>query len=473
MIPSGDDILVMKFGGTSIGSIPAMQSAVEIIAATRQNWQRVVVVTSALSGVTNLLIESASAAAEGNLALSHAAISELAQRHSEMAEHFIQLPARKHQVQWEIKHLIADFSNLCQAIHVLGEASPRALDAVASLGERLSVRLLAAAVESYGVPSEYVESTHLIVTDDTFQNGLPDMEETTARSRPALLPLLSAGRVPCITGYIAATRSGVTTTLGRGGSDYSAAILSIALGAKEVWIWTDVDGVMTADPRLIPEARTISELSYREVAEMAHFGAKVLHPKSIHPVIEAGIRLKVRNTFHPDGPCTELVEDCCAKPSGAVRALATIRGLQLVTLSGRGMLGVPGVAGRIFSAVATTGISVPLIIESTSEQAICFPAPKDRVSVVIQALQAHLRHDFQRGDIETILSSDDVDIITVISPGIRTTAGIAGKIFGILGDSGINVLGISFGASDVSINLIVSAHDTQAAVRALHTLVVP
>jgi aspartate kinase len=469
-MPEPTQTLVMKFGGTSVGTVDAMAQAVRIICDARRDWARLVVVTSALSGVTNLLIDSATRAARGDMSIYHQAVSELTDRHQEMIEKLITNPARKHQVQWEIKHLIADFSNLCQAINVLGEASSRALDAVSALGERLSVRILSAAVESAGLPAEYIESTHLVMTDDHFTNAVPDMAATTARTRQALQPMLSAGRVPIITGYIAAAPSGATTTLGRGGSDYSASILAVALQASEVWIWTDVDGVMTADPHMIPDARTIPELSYREVAEMAHFGAKVLHPKSIHPVIEAGIDLRVRNTFNPTGPETRLVRECCTDHYGLIRAITTIRGLQLVTLSGRGMLGVPGVAGRIFSAVATTGVSVPLIIESTSEQAICFPAPKELVPLVIQTIQAHLSHDFQRGDIDRVYPSEEVDIITVISPGLRTTPGVAGQIFGILGSAGINVLGISFGASEVSINLIVSANNTHAAVQALHTL---
>ena len=465
--------LVMKFGGTSVGSVEAMNQAVQIICGTHAAWPRMVVVTSALSGVTNLLIDSAARAACGDMSLYHQAVGELTDRHQELIDRLITNAARKHQVTWEVKHLIADFSNLCQAINVLGEASPRALDAVAALGERLSVRILASAVESAGLPAEYIESTHLIITDDKFQNALPDMNATTRRSRQSLEPLLAAGRIPVVTGFIGSSPSGATTTLGRGGSDYSASILAVALQADEVWIWTDVDGVMTADPRLVPDARTIPLLSYREVAEMAHFGAKVLHPKSIHPVIEAGIALRVCNTFNPGGPVTHLVANSHTERTGLIRAIASIRGLQLVTLSGRGMLGVPGVAGRIFSAVATTGVSVPLIIESTSEQAICFPAPINLVPAVIDTLHAHLVHDIQRGDIDRIFASEEVDIITVICPGLRTTPGVAGQIFGILGEAGINVLGISFGASDVSINLIVSAQDTQAASRALHTLIKP
>jgi bifunctional aspartokinase / homoserine dehydrogenase 1 len=463
--------LVMKFGGTSVGTVEAMAAAVDIVCNAHERWPRLVVVTSALSGVTTMLIDSAIRAAQGDMSLFHKTVSELAHRHEELVDALIKSPARKHQAHWEVKHLIGDFSNLCQAINVLGEASPRALDAVAALGERLSVRVLAAAVQSAGLEAEYIESTHLVVTDDKFQNALPDMPATTVRTRQSLLPILSSGRIAVVTGYIGAAPSGVTTTLGRGGSDYSAAILAVALQASEVWIWTDVDGVMTADPRMVPDARTIPVLSYREVAEMAHFGARVLHPKSIHPVIEAGILLRVCNTFNPSGPDTQLIKECCNDRQGMIRAITTIRGLQLITLSGRGMLGVPGVAGRIFSAVATTGVSVPLIIESTSEQAICFPAPKERAAVVMQTVQAHLSADIQRGDIDRVSASDDVDIITVICPGLRVTPGVAGQIFGVLGDTEINVLGISFGASDVSINLIVSAHDTQAAVSALHKLV--
>jgi aspartate kinase len=466
-----EKILVMKFGGTSVGTPEAMAQAVQNICDARQDWPHMVVVTSALSGVTDLLMASAARAARGDMSLCHPAVGELADRHQAIIERLVTNPARNHQMQWETRHLIDDFSNLCQAINVLGEASPRALDAVAALGERLSVRILAAAVESAGFPGEYIDSTLLVVTDDHFQNAAPDIAATRARTRQALLPLLADGRIPVVTGFIGANPSGATTTLGRGGSDYSASLLAVALDASEVWIWTDVDGVMTADPRMVPDARTIPVISYREVAEMAHYGAKVLHPKSIHPVIEAGIALRVRNTFNPTGPQTRLVADSSAATYGVIRAITSIRGLQLVTLSGRGMLGVPGVAGRIFSAVATTGVSVPLIIESTSEQAICFPAPKELVPEVVRTLQDHLSSELQRGDIDRIFTSEDVDIITVICPGLRGTTGVAGQIFGVLAEAGVNVLGISFGASEVSINLIVSAADTQPAVRALHTLV--
>lgn len=463
--------LVMKFGGTSIGTLEAMRQAIQNTVETLQSWSELVVIVSALSGVTDALISSARAAAEGDLIPFQRTLQQLQNRHDELVEGLVHPAEQQARVKGEIRDLIAEFTNLCQSIRVLGESSPRALDAVASLGERLCVRVFAAALEAAGAPAIYVEATRLIITDDRFQNAAPDMQATSRYIQVELAPLLDRGIVPVVTGFIGATPGGVTTTLGRGGSDYSASIVALALRAEEVWIWTDVDGVMTADPRLVPEAYTIPILAYREVAEMAYFGAKVLHPKSIHPVIEAGISLRVCNTFNPRGPGTRLVGDPDTNGHGKIKAIATIRGLKLVTLSGRGMLGVPGVAGRIFSAAATTGISIPLIVESTSEQSICFAAPKESIPAVIKALKSNLSQDFLRGDIDQATASEDVDIITVVCPGIRRTIGVAGRIFGILGESGINVVAISYGSSDYSINFVVAEQDTPQVMRSLHRLV--
>jgi aspartate kinase len=323
-----------------------------------------------------------------------------------------------------------------------------------------------------------VEATQIIITDDHFQNALPDMAVTSQRTRHVLDPILAAGKIPVVTGFIGATPGGLITTLGRGGSDFTASILGMALNADEVWIWTDVDGVMTADPRIVPEALTIPVIAYREVAEMAHYGAKVLQPRSIFPVIEAGIPVRVCNTFNPAHPGTRLVESLPyenggANTGGPIKAMAALRGLQMVTLSGRGMLGVPGVAGRIFTAAATTGISVPLIIESTSEQSICFAVQKESVDDVLQALHRDLKQEFQRHDIDRADASEEVDIITLVCPGLRLTPGVAGQIFSSLGRASINVLAISYGASEISMNLVVNAMDTRRAMVALHDLTEP
>lgn len=461
--------LVMKFGGTSVGTAEAMRQAVAIIAHAAREWDRLVVVTSALSGVTDQLIAGATGAAVGDSGYIRAA-SVLRERHQEIIDALVGDLPRRAMVRQEVDHLVNDFSDLCHAIGVLGEATPRALDAVAALGERLSVRVLAAAAESAGLPALPVESTQLIVTDDHFQNALPDMAVTALRTREALEPALHSGRVPVVTGFIGATPGGQVTTLGRGGSDFSASILGVALNASEVWIWTDVDGVMTADPRLVPDARTLPVLSYREVAEMAHYGAKVLQPRSIYPVIQAGIPVRVCNTFNPSNPGTRLVSEKESNGHGTIKAMAVLSGLRMGIVAGRGMIGVPGIAGRVFSAIAAVGVSIPLIVQSSSEQSINFAIPRASAEKVLGALQKELEEDIRRGDIDHIESSEAVEIITVVSPGMRSSPGVTGRIFSKLGSEGVNILAISFGASDVSINVVVAEADTRRALTALHAL---
>jgi aspartate kinase len=276
--------------------------------------------------------------------------------------------------------------------------------------------------------------------------------------------------IPVVTGFIGAAPVGTITTLGRGGSDYSAGILGAVLAADDVWIWTDVDGVMTADPRAVPEACTIPELTYREVAELAYYGAKVLHPKTIRPVIEMGAGLRICNTFNPDHPGTRLVAERAASTSRIIQAVTAVRSQQLVTIEGRGMLGVPGVAARAFAAVASTGTSVPLITQASSEQSICFAVPVSSAGKVIQALEKEFSLEIADRDIDRIWSSEEVVIVTVVGLGMIHTPGVAGKVFTVLGEQGLNVIAIAQGSSEVSISLVVLRADADRALRALHGL---
>lgn len=465
--------LVMKFGGTSVGSVEAIGQVREIVTAARQDWPRLVVVASAFSGITNELLNSARSAARGEMGPFEETVSALRERHAGAVEALVRDPAQNTQIQREIEELIVSFSNLAQAIGALGEATPRALDTVCSLGERISVRVLAAALRAGGLPAVAVEASRLIVTDENFQSAVPDLAETEARTRAVLGPLLAQGQIPVVTGFIGATPSGVVTTLGRGGSDYSAALLGAALPADEVWIWTDVDGVMTADPRIVPEARTLPELSYREVSELAYYGAKVLHPKSIRPVIEAGITLRVRNTFNPEHPGTLLTGGNGKANGTTIKAVTAFRGMKLVTVEGRGMLGVPGVAARIFSAVATTGATVPLITEASSEQSLTFAVPCEAAGEVLAVLERELAEEIRRRNIDRVWATEEVVIVTTVCPGMRHRLGVAGRIFSALGDAGVNVLAIAHGSSDVSISLVVTVADTQRTIRALHRLTGP
>jgi aspartate kinase len=475
MAQKSSKTLVMKFGGTSVGSSRAMAQAAEIIKEARADWDRVVVVISAISGATNALLESATRASKGDMQTLLDTEKSLLASHGKIADDEIIDPKRRAQVKQEVARLVADFGDLGRAIGILGEASPRALDAVASLGERLSVRVLAAVCESHGVAAQFVESTQLVITNGNFQNAHPDFGATTYATRSILSPLLNAGIVPIVTGFIGATPEGVVTTLGRGGSDYSAAILGAVLPADDVWIWTDVDGVMSADPRMVPEARTLPEISYSEIAELAYYGAKVLHPKTVRPVVEAGIGLRICNTFNPSNPGTRLVANTKngipAQSEKIIKAVTAIRKQRLVTVEGRGMLGVPGVAARAFAAVASTGTSVPLITQASSEQSICFAVPSESVDAVLDALSKIFSAELADRDIDRVWATEDVSIITVVGTGTRNTPGVAGHIFSKLGQINVNVLAIAHGSSDVSVSLVVDSVDDEKSVRALHELI--
>jgi len=464
--------LVMKFGGTSVGTAAAMAQAAQIVRDVASDWPRRVAVVSALSGVTDLLLDQARSAAHGSGGNLLQAAEDISRRHNAIADDLVSDLALRAQVRQDIGHLVTDFVQLCQAIGVLGEATPRALDAVASLGERMCIRLFGAVLTAQGVLARPVEATQLIVTDEHFQSAHPDFAATTRRTRQVLEPTLAQGCVPVVTGFIGATPSGAITTLGRGGSDYSAAVLGAVLPAQEVWIWTDVDGVMTADPRLVPGARTIPVLSFREVSELAYYGAKVLHPKTIRPVIEAGIGLRVCNTFNPAHPGTRLVGEDTNHSNGVIKAVTAIRGLTLVTLEGRGMLGVPGMAARTFGAVAATGVSVPLITQASSEQSICFAVPAESTQTVVSALEASFAQEIAGRDIDRVWATDEVVIISVVGSGMSRTPGVAGRVFSALGSKGVNVIAIAQGSSEVSISLVVDAKDTQAAVNTLHELII-
>lgn len=467
--------LVMKFGGTSVGSASALENAVQIIRDAKRDWERVVVVTSAMSGVTNLLLDSAASASHGKVDSLSQAESTLREKHFTAAESTLKDEAKREAVKAQIDDLIRSFVDLCKAIAVLGEASPRAMDAVASLGERMSIHLLAAMVEDAGAPAQPIEATEFIVTNANHQNAHPDFQATTQKTRAKLNPLLDNNIIPITTGFIGATPDGAITTLGRGGSDYSAAIIGAVLPADDVWIWTDVDGVMTTDPRIVKEAQTLPEISYNEIAELAYYGAKVLHPKTIRPVLDAGIGLRICNTFNPSHPGTRLIasQKTNGKVNGKViKAVTAIRNQRLITIEGRGMLGVPGVAARAFGAVASTGTSVPLITQASSEQSICFAVPSELAPSVLSALEKTFAREIEDDDIDRVWATEDVSIITVVGAGMRHTPGVSGRVFSKLGNEGVNVLAIAQGSSEVSISLVVDAKDTESAVKTLHELIV-
>ena len=465
--------LVMKFGGTSVGTPKAIEQVIENVRKSRQEWDRIVIVTSAMSGVTNLLVESTERAIKGDEVFISQAEMELLAKHLDIVEKLVPNSAQRAQLKQEIKHLATEFASFCRAISILGEATPRALDAVVSLGERFSVRLLAGVLQAAGFPAQFVETTNIVVTNDCFQAAYPDLKKTAAKVQNTLTPMLMQKQIPVLTGFIGATEDGITTTIGRGGGDYSAAIIGATLPADEVWIWTDVSGVMTADPRIVPEARTIPEVSYREMAELSYFGAKVLHPKAVRPVVEVGIPVRICNTFKPEDEGTRVVKEDDGEPKkiGArqvVKAVTAIPHQRLVTVEGRGMLGVPGVAARTFGAVAATGTSVPLITQASSEQSISFSVPSDSADAVLGSLHDVFATELAQRDIDRVWATDDVAIITAVGNGLQHTPGVAGQIFSALGAASVNIYAIAQGSSKVAISLIVMEEDAEKAVHTLH-----
>jgi aspartate kinase len=366
---------------------------------------------------------------------------------------------------------ISELGAYCRSIHVLGEVTARGMDTITSLGERMNAPLVAAALRQHGLAARAVDASRLIVTDDTFQHANPLKDPTREKVREGLLPLLENQEIPVVTGFVAATQDGIITTLGRGGSDYTAAILGDSLDASEVWTWTDVDGVMTADPRIVPDARVIPELSFSEVSELAYFGAKVLHPKTLRPIIERDIPLWVKNTFNPNTDGTKIIQSS-ASPQGKVTAITIIRDLSLVTVEGRGMLGIPGIAARTFAAVARQGASVLMISQASSEQSICFVIPTKNVSGVIQSIESEMELELARRDIDRVWAQPDIVIVTAVGAGLRNTPGIAGRTFSALGKAGINVIAIAQGSSEYSISIVVAEHDADEAMRQIHQEVI-
>jgi aspartate kinase len=463
--------LVMKFGGTSVGSPEAISQAVEIVSLSSQEWDRLVVVVSAMRGVTDMLIKSAEMAADGDEASYQSLIGDLKARHQVVIDELISDDGERVKLSALIDEFVGELSAYCHSIHVLGEVTPRGMDTITSLGERMNARVLAAALRGNGIKAQAIDATELIVTDASFQSAIPLIDATRTKIRARLDPLLQEKVVPVVTGFIGATATGITTTLGRGGSDYTASILGNCLDASEVWTWTDVDGVMTADPRVVPDARVIPELSFSEVSELAYFGAKVLHPKTLRPIIEREIPLWVKNTFNPSTPGTRIIRSPHTI-SGKVTAISTIRNLSMITVEGRGMMGVPGIAARTFAAVARQRASVLMISQASSEQSICFVIPSEAAEAVIQSVENEMELELARRDIDRVWEQDDIVIVTAVGAGLRHTPGIAGRIFSALGKEEINVIAIAQGSSEYSISIVVAAQDADHAMRQIHQEVI-
>jgi aspartokinase/homoserine dehydrogenase 1 len=457
---------VMKFGGTSVGDASCIARVAKILKGATVEGP-IVAVVSAMSGVTNRLIDAAnlSALAEGKQV--EVIFASLRLQHETALGSLIHDDAKRKRIAACLAKIFDEGERLCRGTAMLRELTPRSLDAISSLGERLSAPMVAGALSELGTPSEPVESTELIVTDSSHGGADPRMDRTRERSEARLRPLLAESVVPVVTGFIGATQDGVLTTLGRGGSDYSATILGAALGAGEVIIWTDVDGVMTADPRLVPDARTIPEISYREATELAYFGAKVLHPKTLHAVAQAGIPVWIRNSFTPERTGTKITPKGRTN-GGGVKALTAIRDVALITIGGPGIVGLTDVVGRTFSTTAEVRASILLISQSSSQNDICFIVAAADAKRTVDALRKEFAQDVAHEKVEHITVDATIAIVAVVGENMRGTPGVAGRTFNAVGRENVNIIAIAQGSSETNISFVVFEKEMKAALAATH-----
>ncbi|HEX6641939.1 MAG TPA: lysine-sensitive aspartokinase 3 [Thermoanaerobaculia bacterium] len=445
-------MLVIKFGGTSVGDADRVANAIDIVAERRH--LKPVVVVSALAGVTNDLVAASDAACAQDPKRVADIIASVRRRHEDVALRLVQ--QKSDFLESFIRQLdkqIEEIDTILRGIALLGEITPRAHDKVMSIGEKLSSVLFTYTMMMRALPGEHVHSEEVIQTDDKFGGATPNMKATREHAARVLMPMLERNRIPVMGGFIGRTEAGATTTLGRNGSDYSAAIVAAAIGADEVQIWTDVDGLLTCDPRLVPGARVIDRLSFEEAAELAQFGAK-LHPRTLEPAVEANIPVRVLNTHNPSSPGT-LITRGGAEGAAGPRSIARKKGVTMVHVTSNKMLGAHGFLARFFEVFAELAISVDLI--ATSE-----------VSVTVTVDETHdidelLRRLANMGAVETI---DGQCIVAVVGQNLMSDSRTGARILETL--HGIPVKMISLGRSGLNLSIVVDDADADRAVQAIH-----
>jgi aspartokinase/homoserine dehydrogenase 1 len=453
---------IMKFGGTSLGDASCIQRVVEIIREASGKGD-IVVVVSAMAGVTNKLVDAAANSEAGNRSAAATIFEELRKQHEQAVNTLLDSPGELHAKMWG---LFQEGDSLCEETNRLRQLTPRVSDSISSLGERLSAPIIAAVLSKRGMPSQAIDATELIATDSQHGAADPHLELTRQNCQARLRPLLQQGIVPVVTGFIGATREGTLTTLGRGGSDYSATILAAALDADEVIIWTDVDGLMTADPRAVLDARTISEISYREAAELAYFGAKVLHPKTLRPVMQSRIPLQIRNTFAPKQAGTRITPT--GPSNGRVRAVTAISDAALVTVRGRDIVEVTQALGHALTNPSSPGAEVLLISPSHAHNDTCLVVRSSAAKALAEALQREFAEDAAHQPGEQITVESTVAVVTVVGHHVCTASGLIDRVFSALAKEHVKVLPIARGSSECNLSYLVARTDMTAALVATH-----
>lgn len=455
---------VLKFGGSSVAQPERIQHIAEILRGYYSRGEKFAVVFSALGGITDSLIQMAKLAERGDQNyVTH--FESFSQRHINTARAIIREPYLS-KVLPELENNHEVLKNLLYGIFLVREVSPRTMDYVLSFGERNSAWLITHVLQQSGMPAKFLDARKIIKTDKQFGNAKVDLEATYENIRDHFQ---QTNDIQVVTGFIASAKGGLTTTLGRGGSDYTAAILAAGLDAEAVEIWTDVDGVMTADPRRVKKAFTIPHMTYAEAMEMSHFGAKVIYPPTIQPALAKRIPLIIKNTFNPDFPGTLISDQPDLIQQGKpVKGISSIHHIALLTLQGSGLFGVPGIAARLFGALAQGRINIILITQGSSEHSISFAVQPELAAKAKRIVEETFETELKSGLVEPVKVEDDLSVVAAIGERMRYQPGIAGRLFQALGKNGVNVIAIAQGSSELNISVVINREDESKALNVLH-----
>ena len=454
--------IVLKFGGTSVGSGKKITNVCDIVQKVKKNNQ-VIVVSSALQSTTDELLELSENAKKGQV--NKKIINDIVQRHQDAIKDIIQDKKIQDEVFEEVSSLIKDLEKTVEGVIIVKELSDKTKDKIVSFGERLAVPIISAKLRDMGIKSESFTGGEVgIMTDENFGNASPLMKVTQHNVKNNLSNLLEE-TVPVITGFIGVTQQGDISTIGRGGSDFSASLIGMCLSVDEIWFMTDVDGLLTANPKLYPNAKTIPQLSYDEAAEMAIMGAKGMHPRALDPARTANIPVRIKNTFNPEAEGTLINKDIIVKTNEVTKAVTSINELAMITLSGMNMVGNPGTAGEIFGVLGRNNVNIIMISQSISEANITFLIKNNDVRKAVSVLQVSL---LGKSTVTNISSDDSVAVISIVGAGMKGTQGVAARLFGAISRENMNVKMIAQGSSEQNISFVVDQSNTVKAIEAIH-----
>ena len=458
--------IVMKFGGVSVADGDKLRKVATVVRKFHKENHQLIVVTSAMYSVTNSLVEIAKQASQGHKEKVREFMESIVSKHKKAAGAAIMDEKVLNRTIAVIENRSDELRNILLGIAHIGELTPRSRDYVLGYGEKLSAPILQGAIEDMSMKAKALTGGEAgIVTDDRFGDALPLMNVTSLQVKQVLEPLLDQGIIPVISGFVASTQDGVQTTLGRGGSDYTASIIGAAIEADEVWVWKDVDGLMTANPKFVKSAKMIDTISFAEAMELAHFGAEVIHPRALECAAKYKLPFRVKSTRDPDAKGTSIVSEVKVKHGDVAKGITNIGDVTVITVSGASMVGTPRLAAKVLQVLTNEEIDVLMISQSSSEESITLAIPKASGSKAQNALELSLLGSKQ---VREVSLEDGLSIVAVVGAGMKGTPGVAAKVFGTMAKHDINIRAIAQGSSELNISFIINKEDAKKAVESLH-----